>query len=417
MATTKIIFKKEKATSDGKVPLYLRIIKDRKVKFISLGYSIEPEYWNEKDRVIRKSHPNAKWLNNFLAKKISDAQKVSLELETSSEYAAPKNIKQAVLGKTTEKFIPYAELYVANLEKKGKIGTYDKANATISKLKAYIGRKDFTFSDMTVYFLKTYENYMRETLDNSVNTIHSNMKVIRRIVNEAINDDIFLPDKNPFRKYKLQWEKTEVVFLTEDELSSIEDLKLIEGSMKYHHRNIYVFACYAGGLRISDICQLKWENFDGERLLVNTMKSDSFVSLKLPKKALEIINMYDLEDRRPNHYIFPFLKNDSDYSNPKKLFTAISSITAYTNTDLKDLAKLAEIKKNVHFHTSRHTWATRALRKGMRIEYVSKLMGHASIKTTQIYAKIVNDDLDQAMGVFDALNNINLDRQIPVDEQ
>ena len=408
MATTKIIFKKEKATSDGKVPLYLRIIKDRKVKFISLGYSIEPEYWNEKERVVRKSHPNAKWLNNFLAKKISDAQKVSLELETSSEYVAPKNIKQSVLGKTTEKFIPYAERYVANLEKKGKIGTYDKANATISKLKAYIGRKDFTFSDLTVYFLKTYENYLREELDNSVNTIHSNMKVIRRIVNEAINDDIFLPEKNPFRKYKLQWEKTEVVFLTEEELKSMEDLQLVEGSMKYHHRNIYVFACYAGGLRISDICQLKWEDFDGERLLVNTMKSDSFVSLKLPQKALEIIKMYDVEERQPNHYIFPFLKNDADYSDPKKLFTAISSITAYTNTDLKDLAKLAEIKKNVHFHTSRHTWATRALRKGMRIEYVSKLMGHASIKTTQIYTKIINEDLDDAMGVFDSLVDINL---------
>ena len=52
-------------------------------------------------------------------------------------------------------------------------------------------------------------------------------------------------------------------------------------------------------------------------------------------------------------------------------------------------------------HTSRHTWATRALKKGMRIEYVSKLMGHASIRTTQVYAKIVNEDLDKAMEVFD----------------
>lgn len=416
MATTKIIFKKEKATSDGKVPLYLRIIKDRKVKFISLGYSIEPEYWNEKDKVIRKSHPNAKWLNNYLAKKISDAQKVSLEIETTSEYATPKNIKQAILGKTTEKFIPYAEKYVTNLEKRGKIGTYDKANATISKLKAYIGKKDFTFSDLTVYFLKKYEEYLREGLLNSVNTIHSNMKVLRRIVNEAINDDIFLPEKNPFRKYKLQWEKTEMVFLTEDELKSLEDLDLVEGSMKYHHRNIYVFACYAGGLRISDICQLKWEDFDDERLLVNTMKSDSIVSIKLPKKALEVIAIYKQDEQQPNHYIFPFLKNDIDYSNPKKLFTAISSITAYTNTDLKDLAKSAKINKNVHFHTSRHTWATRALRKGMRIEYVSKLMGHASIKTTQIYAKIINDDLDKAMEVFDDPNTINLNSQIPADE-
>ncbi len=55
----------------------------------------------------------------------------------------------------------------------------------------------------------------------------------------------------------------------------------------------------------------------------------------------------------------------------------------------------------MNFHSSRHTWATRAVRKGMRIEYVSRLMGHASIKTTQIYAKIVAEELDKAMDVFD----------------
>ncbi|MDD4214814.1 MAG: tyrosine-type recombinase/integrase, partial [Bacteroidales bacterium] len=59
------------------------------------------------------------------------------------------------------------------------------------------------------------------------------------------------------------------------------------------------------------------------------------------------------------------------------------------------------IKKHLSFHTSRHTFATRALRKGIRIEYVSKLLGHASIKETQVYAKIVNEELDKAMEVFD----------------
>lgn len=399
MATTKIILKKDKIKADGSIPLYLRIIKDRKAKFISLGYSVLPQHWNDKDGTVRKSHPNAKWLNNYLAKKISDAQRASLELEATSEYTNPKRLKQSILGRSSEKFIPYAEKYVTILEKKGKIGSYDKANAAVSKLKKYIGNKNFTFDDLTVYFLKNYEEYLQVELSNSVNTIHSNMKIIRRIVKEAINDDLFTSSKNPFLKYKLKWEKTEIMFLTEEELTSLENLELAEGSMKYHHRNIYVFACYAGGLRISDICQLKWGNFDGERIIVNTMKSDSVVSIKLPQKAIEILNLYMPEKQNPHFYIFPLLKDDVEYD-PKQLFTAISSVTAYTNTDLKDLAEAAKINKRIHFHTSRHTWATRALRKGMRIEYVSKLMGHSSIKTTQIYAKIVNEDLDKAMDVF-----------------
>lgn len=405
MATAKIILKQEKAKSNGEIPLYLRIIKDRKVRFISLGYSLDPKHWNAVDKVVRKSHPNAAWMNNFLAKKLSDAQKVSLELETTSEFVPSKSIKQAILGKSTGQFIAYANLYIADLEKRGKIGTYDKAKATISKLDTYIGKKDFTYSDITYYFLKKYEKYLREDLENSVNTIHSNMKVIRRILNEAINDELLPSEKNPFIKYKLKWDKVEKIFLREDELKALEDLELVEGSKKYHHRNIYVFAAYAGGLRIGDICQLKWENFDGERILVNTSKGEgSIVSIKLPDKALEIITLYKNEEQQPNQYVFPFLENDIDYSeNPKQLFRAISSMTAYTNTDLKDLAKSAEINPKLNFNSSRHTFATRALKKGMRIEYVSKLMGHTSIKTTQIYVKIVNADLDEAMDVFKSI--------------
>ncbi len=78
----------------------------------------------------------------------------------------------------------------------------------------------------------------------------------------------------------------------------------------------------------------------------------------------------------------------------------ISSKTTIVNKQLKDLATDAGIDKNLSFHISRHTWATRALRKGVSIDKVSKLMGHAAIKETQVYAKIVNEELDKAMDVF-----------------
>jgi integrase/recombinase XerD len=87
-------------------------------------------------------------------------------------------------------------------------------------------------------------------------------------------------------------------------------------------------------------------------------------------------------------------------ANKKAVHNAIGSANAYVNSSLKIIARKAGIEKNIHFHMSRHTWATRALRKGMRIEHVSKLLTHRSIKTTQIYAKIVNADLDAAMEVF-----------------
>jgi integrase/recombinase XerD len=177
-------------------------------------------------------------------------------------------------------------------------------------------------------------------------------------------------------------------------------LPLVAGTRKYHHRNMYVFAAYAGGLRISDILQLKWKHFDGERVVIDTHKTGSTVSIKLPLKALEILNKYQSEDANPEDFIFPFLKADKDYSDPKVLYNALSSATAYTNKDIRAIGAEIGVNGSLSFHSSRHTWATRALKKGMRIEYVSRLMGHSSIKTTQIYAKIVSEELDKAMDVF-----------------
>ena len=399
MSTVRIILKKEKVNKQGEAPLYIRVIKDRKVKYVSLGLKIKPKDWNEGLSRVKKSHTNSQRMNNFLAHKVAEAEGIALELETNSKYVSPKSIKETLMGTNPQSFLEYFKEYVDELEKNGKFSFYKKVKAVYSKLNKYIGGKDLTFNELNYTFLKRYESYLAEKLKNSVNTIYSNMKVIRKVVNDAINEDLLAVDKNPFVKYKLKQEKTIKEFLTEKEIAKIENLELNENSRRNHHRNIYVFATYAGGLRISDILQLKWSDYDGERIIVTTQKTQNTVSIKLPKKAKEIIESYKKQEIVKEHYIFPFLKNDIEYSE-KALHNAISSHNAYANKDLKVIAEMAEIDKKIHFHTSRHTFATRALKKGMRIEYVSKLLGHSSIKTTQVYAKIVNKDLDDAMDEF-----------------
>jgi len=400
MSTIKIILKKDKANKKGEAPLYIRIIKNRKSKFISLGTKIKLKDWDERQFRVKKSHPNSQRLNNFIAHKVAEAQSVALEMETNSKYVSPKSIKENIMGMQTQSFLEYFQKYINSLEKNGKIGIYKKSKTIYTKLCYYLDGKDLIFDELTVTFLKQYESYLANKLNNSINTIHSNLKIFRKLINDAINEDIFPFEKNPFHKYKLKLEKTTKEFLTEDEIERIENLQLAKKSMRNHHRNIYVFAMYAGGLRISDILQLKWSNYDGKRILVTSQKTNSTVSIKLPKKAIEIIEFYKTKSVKNDNFLFPFLKNYIDYSDKKVLHLAISSHTAYTNKDLKIIAKLAKIDKHIHFHTSRHTFATRALRKGMRIEYVSRLLGHTNIKTTQVYAKIVNQDLDNAMDKF-----------------
>lgn len=401
MSTIKLLLKENKTNNNGEIPLYIRIIKNRKTKFISLGIFLTKEQWDPtQSRVVK--HKNKVRLNNLISQKVAEANKIAMEMEITNKYVSSNRIKEKIMGKTSVSFTDFACAYRDNFKKENKIGTHRKVKAVLQKLDEYTKNKNLTFGEIDVQFLKGYEKYLRDKLGNSQNTIHANIKIFRKLFNDAIREDLIEPQLNPFFKYQLKTEKTTKEYLTDDELQKIEDMSLTEGSMKHHHRNMFVFAAYAGGLRVSDVLKLKWINFSGTHIITQMQKTQDMVSVKLPGKALKIINAYKAisPDAKPEHYIFPFLDNNIEY-NAESLHNAISRCTAYANKDLKAIGKSLKLSKKISFHTSRHTFATRALRKGMRIEYVSKLMGHSSIKTTQIYSKIVNSELDNAMNVFD----------------
>ena len=401
MASVKVIYKKDKQRKNGNVPLYIRIIHNRKAKFIAMGVDVHPDHWDEENLRVRKSYRNSQRLNNFIAQKIAEAEQVALDLEEKEETDKNARIRELLNGKPVPDFFEYAQKFLDRLNQQGKVSRFKRVRSSINKVKAFHQKAKLPLDQITVTFLKAFEEHLQEEIGNATNTIHSDLKIIRKLFNDAIAEDLIPYEKNPFIRYKLKWEKTQKEYLSEEELAALEAFPLKPNTKRYHHRNMYVFSCYAGGLRISDILQLRWVNFDGERITLKIKKTNEQHSFKLPKRALEILQEYQTEDSEPMDFIFPIFKSEKDYSDPRTLHNSISSANAYCNKDLRFLAGKLGVSHTMSFHSARHTWATRALRKGMRIEYVSKIMGHASIKTTQIYAKIVNSELDKAMEVFD----------------
>ncbi|PJJ54928.1 site-specific integrase [Hymenobacter chitinivorans] len=400
MASVKVLLMEEKINKAGEAPVYLRIIKDRKPKYISIGLRVKPQDWNSDLGRVKKSHPKMAHTNAYLSAKLAEADATALDMQRESKFVSPVQIKNTIMGQSSESFLKYFEKHLHTLEKTGKISSLTKAAAVFSKLKVFLGTSDLLFDEVTVSFLKQYEDYLHDELGNSVNTIHSNLKIFRKLINDAIREDLFSVARDPFRKFKLKLEKTTKSYLSEDELEALWTLPLKEGLKLWHHRNLFVFAAYAGGLRISDLLQLRWSNFSGTHIRITMQKTNDAVSVKVPNRALEILQLYRHDGGKPSDYIFPFLHTYVDYTDPRALHRVISSATAYANKNLKIIAERAGIEKHISFHSSRHTFATRALTKGVAIELVSKLMGHHSINTTQIYAKIVNEKLDQAMDAF-----------------
>lgn len=397
--TVKVLLKKNKLNSEGEYPVYLRITKDRISRFQAIGINVKELYWDEKERKVKRGHPNSVRVNHMIAQRVAEIQAKALDWELNHKSIRNKNLRKELTTLSQASFTEYFDAYIQRLLAGRKMGTHDKALAVYSKLHAYTKSDNILFQDIDLEFLKRYDKYLSDVLGNRVNTIHSNLKMLRKLFNDAVREELIAYQTNPFIRYKLTTEKSDKQYLTEEEVAAIDELDLTSRPRLHDTKQMFIFACYAGGIRVSDLLQLKWKDFNGTHLSFTQQKTKEQISVKLPGLALEILRYYkkitgpDL----PN-YIFPFLRKDIL---EEGIFDAISSQTAYLNKNLKEIANLANIDKNLSMHVGRHTWATRALRKGISIDKVSKLMGHGSIKTTQVYAKIVNTELDKAMDLFD----------------
>lgn len=399
MAKITIVFRNDKLNKQGKAPINLKITNRGKKKFIATGFSVKQTEWDFKKHTVNSSYKNSARLNNHLKSLLIEYEAKLIELESKTKYSSIDVIKNKITSNKTTKLLPYIDEHVLNYKLKNRLAMYKRGMVIKNKLEMFLKNNDFLIEEFDQDTVKKFDQFLRDKYSNSNTTIYCNMKYLKTIITKYIKEGKMSYDKNPFINYTIKANQSTRAYLTSEELLEIENLKLNEKSNMYHHRNIYVFSAYAGGLRISDVLQLKWRNLEGEKLNLIIQKTKKQISIRIPKKAIEIINLYFDENKKPGDLIFPLLKC-RDMDNFLDLFNAISSATAYTNADLKEIIKLTKIKKSISFHTARHTFATTAIQKGMRIEYVSKYMGHSDIKETQIYAKIINQELDKAIEIF-----------------
>lgn len=400
MASVAVIYRKDKLNKKGLAPVHFRIIKDRKISYISSGIMLPEDNWDFKQNNIKSKHRNSKRLNSFLSNKFTELQDQVFEHETILKSLTGRQLRDKIYGKKPTDFIIFADKIVEGYNTDDKFRTYNKNKSTIAKLKKYLNGVNISFNDVTPEFLAKYETHLKDIYNNSINTIHKDLKFFRKIFNDAYRQDIIEHHIIPFNKFKLKTEKTERYYLTEEELLQIENYKPTPGTRLELHKDMFVFAAYTGGVRVSDMLQIQWQHFDGININFTIKKTSSQISIKVPNKALELIDKYKPDKPDKNAFLFPMLTKEIDINNIKEVDKAISSATAYINKNLKIIAKKVGIEKTLSFHISRHTWATRALRKGISIDKVSKIMGHSAIKETQIYAKIVSSELDKAMEVF-----------------
>ena len=346
------------------------LLNQRKVYFRTNLY-LKPEHWNSRNAQV-DNHPQAHDLNSMLFEFVLHLQAIELSLWKRGIPVTLLLLKDAIKkDKPVNVTFPvFAKIYVQESDRKRS--TKENLMTTITVLQEF--RPGIDFKDITYTFLRDFEVHLKEK-GNSVNTVAKHMRQLRTLVNEAINQGYIPSDAYPFRKYKIKQEKGRKEFLTPDELKRLENLD-VDKKLR-HVLDAFLFCCYTG-LRYSDLCQLPPQyinRLNAKRwLYFKSVKTD--VEIRLPLhllfegKALAVLERYDI--------VTDFAKIGPN---------------SEANKHLAQLSALARIRKHITYHTARHTCATLLVHQGVPITTVQKLLGHTSVRTTEVYSEVLSNTI------------------------
>lgn len=368
-----LVFNRKKSLNEkGMALVQVEAYLKRKKKYFSTKVYLKPEQWEPKKRIVR-NHPNAEALNRMLYEYMAEIEKKELGLWQQGKSISLDMLKSS-LSPTQEDETSFLSFYRKEVETSSlKESTKRNHLSTLDLLRGY--KKDVSFADLTFEFISSFDHYL-QSKGYHVNTIAKHMKHLKRHINVAINKEYMEIQKYAFRKYKIKSVENSHTHLSPEELNRIEELVLDEKHAKFQKtKDAFLFCCYAG-LRYSDFVNLVPENViemhQETWLIYKSVKTRTEVRLPLyllfEGKAIGVLNKY-----RDNLTTLFRIRDNSN-----------------VNKELLIIAKLAEVSKRISFHTARHTNATLLIYSGVNITTVQKLLGHKSVKTTQVYTNVMD---------------------------
>ncbi|WP_318349422.1 site-specific integrase [Aquipluma nitroreducens] len=397
--TVNFSLKKTKSRADGKCPVYVRCTMNNQRFELSTSIFICPESWDdERQQVVGRSE-ESKILNNRLNKIRNRVQEVYSQLESKGEPFSTLNVKDKLLGISNEKglleildgIIKGIEARVGNDYSEGTLKHYKTTRERLIEfLRKKFGRNDIGLSLVDYSFLNSFDIYLKTEYQLKPNTALTYHKHLKKTLNTGIAMNLI--SNNTYNSFKVSRNETHRDYLTIQELEQIRNKEICTLRMETI-RDIFIFACYTGlgyaELKKLNSTHIHQGNDSGKWIIIDRTKTDIRCRVPLLPQAKAILQKYEN---------FPITQNRG------KLLPVHSN--QKMNEYLKELAGICGINKNLSMHVARHTFATTVtLTNGVPIETVSKMLGHTSLKTTQIYARIVDSKISADMKKLNAILN------------
>jgi integrase/recombinase XerD len=404
MATVKLFLRK-RVNADGTSALVLKVFKDG-VPSISTLYNIKASDWDDTKKRVKKSHANSVRLNNFLLKKLAEANDKVLEAQTIDDSVSAKALIKKVKPNSGGSFFKQADVFMKKLKASGDFNEYNASQPRIKHFEDFLGTKNITFPEITVSLLERYKTYLRitrkvgkEERSISERTVLNHVALIRSIFSQAIDDGVVEKKYYPFGKggVKIKFPKSAKIPLSIEDVQNLENLELKHWNYN-HARNLWLLSFYFGGMRASDVFRLKWSDFQFERLHYTMGKNQEPGSLPMDEKVFLILAQYEDDKQSPYDFVFPELKGIKDLNDKFLVEKVINDSVVRIDKFLrKHVAPLAGITVKFTMHIARHTFGDLA-GESIPLAMLQKIFRHSSIITTMNYmAAFINKASDDAL--------------------
>lgn len=394
-----LFYANKQRIKDGKSQIYIRITIDgKRVEFTS-SHSVNLKEWDNKNSKVKAGAPNAIMINTYIENVRNSLTRLFMISHSTGKLISSSEIRDQFLGvnssepikKTICDAFDYHNTKMSDMVNIGKISRKtllrykSSKQKLISFMKLQYKVSDKPLEDLRLSFVTEFEHYLLTVEKLHGNTAHKIIKILKKIMNLSVALDWVA--SNPFNLFKCSYKNPNRIVLTQDEINKLMNKKIKIARLE-EVRDVFIFCCYTG-FAYTDIFNFtrnaKVLGIDGNYwLCTHRQKTGTSEKVPLLPIALQILDKY---------------KNHEDCIKNNKLLP-VNSNQRY-NGYLKELADICGITKSLTTHIARHTFATTVtLANGVPIETVSKMLGHTSIKTTQIYAKVIEKKVSEDMEIL-----------------
>lgn len=390
------------AKKDGSKAVVLRVTNERLRKYIGIGYSCKPEFWDHRKGLFKKAYnpENFKELNNTIKLKIAKAERIVMDFDKEEKPFIYEPFKEKFLIKNEKKTVlSFFDYKIDELTKLGNIGNAEVYKVAKNALERFKPDKNARFQDITVKFLIKYEAFLRND-GCANNTINNYIRTLRALYNTAIDEGLISKDHYPFYNnhtragYKIGKLKTATVkrAISMADLKKIQDYQPKELSIEQDAKLFFLFSYYAWGINFIDMANLKWDkNIQYDAIVYSRIKTRHTKTFRVPIKT-QLADIFDHYRNYDNDgYVFPILSDFHDTPMRKK--TRVKTAIKKINNALGDIGEDLGISTPLTTYVARHTFASTLKNKDVPASVIKEMMGHANEETTEIYLKEFSNDV------------------------